>query len=184
MEFASYIDMITEDFYTLLWALPSTHLISTFIGYWLHRILHTRYIKFWSDPHRIDHHGKLYPVHSLRRNTYEPLPGLKGNTIPFLLLSIPIICGVFYIFPLLVSSVIAIYLAIIGYCSSKLHDVFHLNSHPFKKIFPFYQTLEKLHDIHHLRPDKNFGIVFFEWDWVFGTLECSTDRKNSGKILV
>lgn len=159
------------------------------LGYWLHRFLHSGTIRFLSRNH-MKHHLVFYgPLQRQRSETYRDATGESlslGNIglewiVPAGLL-IVIAIGVFGLLhvPLLyellsLGSTLAWSFLMFSY----LHDVMHIEGFWLAKnklLNHWFLSARRLHDIHHRvlndrgLMDKNFGIGFFAFDRLFGTL--------------
>jgi sterol desaturase/sphingolipid hydroxylase (fatty acid hydroxylase superfamily) len=172
--------------------------VSEFLGYFLHRLLHSGKIGFFSRNH-MKHHLVLYgPLQSQRPGTgYQDatsgevaignvglewlIPGsvLLGGSLGLLhLFQVPLLHQLIFVAGTLVWSFLMF---------SYLHDRMHLagfwmERHPLLK--RWFVAARDAHDIHHWSlnddgfMDKNFGIAFFFFDRLFGTLACDAPAFN------
>lgn len=148
---------------------------SEFVGYWVHKVLHSGKIVWLSESHMV-HHMKIYPPSRLRTEKYINPPHAKFAgvglewAIPILLVLIPtvIILNVVGLGFITIASFIISALVWAGLFLSWMHDQFHLKKSRFKG--RWFKKARKLHDIHHLDMDSNLGITFFWFDRIFGTL--------------
>jgi sterol desaturase/sphingolipid hydroxylase (fatty acid hydroxylase superfamily) len=170
------------------------------LGYWLHRLLHSGAIGFLSRSH-MRHHMVLYgPLQEQRSSEYR-----DATTENLSLGNI----GVEWLAPagVLIVSALAVFhlmhvprfyqLVYLGttlswsfLMFSYLHDVMHVEGFWLEKskwLKRWFVSARRRHDAHHYLindrglMDKNFGIGFFFFDRLFGTLskgEASFNRKG------
>jgi sterol desaturase/sphingolipid hydroxylase (fatty acid hydroxylase superfamily) len=159
------------------------------LGYWLHRLLHSGLIGFLSRNH-MKHHLVLYgPLQNQRSTQYQDATDERlslGNIglewlIPAALLLVTTV-AVFYFFhvPLVYQFVCLGTSLVWGFLMfSYLHDVMHVEGFWMERNRWFrrwFTSPRELHDIHHRVindqgfMNKNFGIGFFLFDRLFGTL--------------
>jgi sterol desaturase/sphingolipid hydroxylase (fatty acid hydroxylase superfamily) len=160
------------------------------LGYWLHRLLHSGAIRVLSRNH-MKHHLVFYaPLQKQRSKTYRDATDDRlslGNIGPEWLAPAGLLIGIvltlfhFLRVPLihqLLSLGITVVWSVLMF--SCLHDMMHvegfwLSKHPLLK--RWFLSARRLHDIHHRvlndsgLMDKNFGIGFFAFDRLFGTLK-------------
>lgn len=146
--------------------------LSNFLGYWIHRALHQK----WAGPfHRahMQHHLELYPTGKLTSPTYRKAHWYNRGpflfTPPFIVL-VSIAAGIAHLLdaPMWTVVEIAAIFVAFGFVNDWVHDTFHLQKHPLQRI-RYYRRIRIAHFIHHADMSKNFGIVSYEWDRVFGT---------------
>ena len=171
------------------WAVTSG-IVAELLGYLLHRLLHSGWIRWLSASH-MRHHMLLYgPLQKQRPSEHY----MDATTDRLAIGNI----GVEWLAPTAVLLVIAeailwafkvaflhqtiFFVTVVGWSFvmfSYLHDRMHVNNFwmertPILKIW--FRRSRALHDIHHRMlndgglMDKNFGIGFFMFDWLFGTL--------------
>jgi len=172
--------------------------VSELLGYFLHRLLHSGKIGFLSRNH-MKHHLVLYgPLQSQRPGSgYQDatsgevaignvglewlIPGsvlLAGSLGLFHMLQVTLLHQLIFVAGTLVWSFLMF---------SYLHDRMHLagfwmERHPLLK--RWFVAARDAHDIHHWSlnddgfMDKNFGIAFFFFDRLFGTLACDAPAFN------
>jgi hypothetical protein len=164
-------------------------LLAEFLGYWLHRLLHSDKIAFLSRGHLIHHFLVYGPGQPMRHEHYHDSTDGRlsvGNVgLEWLLPSGLLLAVVWTI--LFVLHVPAVYQAIalatlVGwpvFMFSYLHDRMHQTDFWMVRdplLRNWFLAARRLHDIHHhsidLRGhmDANFGIGFFWFDRVFRTL--------------
>jgi sterol desaturase/sphingolipid hydroxylase (fatty acid hydroxylase superfamily) len=159
------------------------------LGYWLHRLLHSGAIRFLGRNH-MKHHLVFYgPLQRQRsaiyRDATDDSVSLGNIGLEWLVpagLLIVIVIGVFHLLhvPLLYQTLsLGTTLAWSFLMFSYLHDVMHLEGFWLAKnewLKGWFLPARRLHDIHHRvlndrgLMDKNFGIGFFAFDRLFGTL--------------
>jgi len=159
------------------------------LGYLLHRLLHSGRIRFLSRSH-MKHHMVLYgPLQQQRSAKYHDATDDEvslGNIglewlIPAALLLL-VVAGVFHLLQVRVLYQV-IFLGTTLMWSfllfSYLHDQMHVEGIWLTKVpglKQWFLRARRLHDIHHWTlndygvMDKNFGIGFFLFDRLFGTL--------------
>lgn len=145
--------------------------IETLFGYISHRALHQSYMGSFYKSHHT-HHYKLYPPEDYTSDKYREAG--KDNTLYFFLLFgspliiAPIVLFALHIIPLAVFISAMITLGVVGFLNDYLHDHFHLNK-SWLKSFGWFRHLTEVHRLHHITPQKNFGIFMFWWDRLFGS---------------
>ncbi len=173
-------------------------LTAEFVGYWLHILLHSDKIKFLSRSHMI-HHLISYPPDKPMRPSEEYMLSTQGRAS---LLGI----GMEWLFPIAVimsalefglraAGASGIHQAVfvvtaLGWGTAMfwyMHDAMHLKRFWMEKnslLGRWFLRARKRHDIHHMRiadsglMNRNFGICFFFFDRVFGTLQAEHETFN------
>jgi sterol desaturase/sphingolipid hydroxylase (fatty acid hydroxylase superfamily) len=126
--------------------------------------------------------GIFYRVHTKHHTLYTPedfvsdtyrSPGGDSTIFLFGALFSPFIFSViaitaFGIVPLWVGIGMMIEMALIALLNDRIHDSFHLTKSVWHR-WPGYQKLFRLHFLHHQNEQKNFGIITFIGDRIFGT---------------
>lgn len=148
-------------------------LVTTLFGQIVHWTLHQRWSGSLNKSH-MTHHLALYPVSSYRSETYRD-PGKDSTVKIFALAALPLLAA-----PILLCCLgkISVFLTLwalaemltLGWLHDSIHDSFHLYKTFWSKL-PWYKGWAKLHYLHHVDMQKNFGIFTFFWDRVFGTLK-------------
>jgi len=159
------------------------------LGYWLHRLLHSGWIGFLSRSH-MEHHMVHYgPLQKQRTTQYRDATAGRlalGNIglewlIPAALV-IAIAVTVLHRFHVRLAYQLLSLGITLGWSSlmfSFLHDVMHIEGFWLVRnrvLKRWFLSARRLHDIHHRvlndrgLMDKNFGIGFFAFDRLFGTL--------------
>lgn len=156
--------------------------ISSLFGYAVHRALHQSWTGRLNVKH-MTHHLTLYPPTNYKSEAYRSA-GSDNTVITFTiaalpLVAAPIILGIFGILPLPLVITVLIVMGLMGYLHDYIHDSFHIQNHflsrapGFRNIFAYWN---RLHFLHHVDMQKNFGIFLFHWDHVFKTY-----WKNDGR---
>lgn len=155
--------------------------VTSLFGYLVHRALHQPWLGRFHKSHMI-HHMTLYPPTDYTSDKYRSAG--KDNTVWFFvtaaipLIIIPIILSVIGVLPLLDMIISLFIMAIMGVVNNYLHDAFHIKNHFLNRI-PLLRLLfnfwNKLHYLHHVDMDSNFGIFLFFWDKVFFTFRVNYD---------
>jgi hypothetical protein len=138
----------------------------TFAQAILHRwIGHGRLIRSIHERHIRSHHslfkGRQFdaPTYTMEEksvsHTYFPVAAAMGTFSYWLL---PLDLAVVSLLSLVVTIGTHIY----------LHEHFHLTGSWLLR-FSWFRRLKELHKVHHAAPRKNFGIIDYSWDRLFGT---------------
>jgi sterol desaturase/sphingolipid hydroxylase (fatty acid hydroxylase superfamily) len=171
------------------WALTAI-LLSELLGYLLHRLLHSGWIRFLSMNH-MKHHLLLYGPLQKQRPSEEYLDATTGQVaigniglewiLPAGVLLI-VLGGLFWFLGIGLGYQLlffAIVLAWSFWVFSYLHDRMHIQGFWMERapiLKHWFCWARRLHDIHHRVlndqgiMDKNFGIGFAFFDWLFGTM--------------
>jgi sterol desaturase/sphingolipid hydroxylase (fatty acid hydroxylase superfamily) len=172
-----------------VWAVTAL-LVSELLGYLLHRLLHSGWIPFLSMNH-MRHHLLLYGPLQKQRPSPEYLDATIGRfaignvglewIVPAAILLITL-GGLFWLFGIRLeyqALFFGVVLAWSVWSFSYLHDRMHIQDFWMER-FPivkhWFRRARNLHDIHHRVlnaqgfMDKNFGIGFAFFDWLFGTM--------------
>lgn len=168
-----------------------------FMGYWLHRLLHSGWIRFLSRNH-MKHHLVLYgPLDEQRSHKYHDVThkslSLGNIGVEWLIPAALLIMLVLTLLHFLgVSSLYRVLFlgGTLGWSFvmfSYLHDVMHIKGFWLERnrlLKGWFRSARRLHDIHHCvinnrgLMDKNFGIGFFFFDRLFGTFSAERGRFN------
>ncbi|MGC4033425.1 MAG: sterol desaturase family protein [Tepidisphaeraceae bacterium] len=137
------------------------YLINTFVAYWHHRIMHTKWM--W-ELHKVHHAAEeMNVVTPLRNHPIDHIIGSLMNAVPVALLGAK-------------PGVVMFYYAINMVYQSLVHSEIVLKGRWWDKIW----ITPAAHRVHHSNRvehfDRNFGIVTF-WDKLFGTYMTPTDEK-------
>jgi len=149
-----------------------TFLVTTLFGQVVHWSLHQKWTGRLNKSH-MTHHLLLYPVSSFKSERYRD-PGEDSSAKIFLVAALPLLSIPILLFCLGKFSLLATLWAIgesliLGWLHDSIHDSFHLYKSWWAKL-PGYKRWAKLHYIHHVDMQKNFGIFTFFWDRTFRTL--------------
>lgn len=159
------------------------------LGYWLHRLMHSGWIGFLSRSH-MEHHMVHYgPIRKQRTTKYHDA---TGERLAFGNIGLEWLAPAAFVFTIAVVTfrcfhVHLLYQAIglgitLGWSFlmfSYLHDVMHIEGFWLERnrvLKLWFLSARRLHEIHHRvlndrgLMDKNFGIGFFVFDRLFGTL--------------
>jgi len=149
--------------------------VSSLFGYVVHRSLHQPLTGRLNQKH-MTHHLILYPPSDYTSDQYRNAG--VDNTVKIFalaaipLVAIPILLGVFGVLPISLVITSLIVMGIMGFLHDYIHDSFHIRNHFLTKI-PVVRDIfaywNRLHYLHHVDMQKNFGIFLFHWDHVFKT---------------
>lgn len=149
--------------------------ISSLFGYVVHRILHQEWAGRLNQKH-MTHHLTLYPATDYLSDTYREAG--QDNTVKiFALAAIPVVAAPIVLglmgvisLPLVITALVV--QGIMGFLHSYLHDSFHIRNHFLTRI-PGVRVIfaywNRLHYLHHVDMQTNYGIFLFHWDHVFRT---------------
>jgi hypothetical protein len=180
---------MTNTFLRVLAWIAGSLVSAEMLGYGLHRLLHSGAIGFLSRNH-MKHHLVLYgPLQQQRSNDYHDATddsiALGNIGVEWLLPAALLIAGalgVFRLFHVLWPYQLIYFATTLGWSFlmfSYLHDIMHVEGiwlASNRWLRRWFLSARKLHDIHHQvvndegLMDKNFGIGFFFFDRIFGTL--------------
>ncbi|MBI3553401.1 MAG: sterol desaturase family protein [Elusimicrobia bacterium] len=176
----------------------SACVFAEFIGYWLHILLHSEKIEFLSRNHMI-HHLVIYAPNKPQRQSNEYLQSTYGRAsvlglgLEWILpvgIMLAVILTVFRVLeiPAVDQAVFtATALAWGGLMFWYMHDAMHLKEFWMRRSpswSRWFLEARRRHDIHHMdladdgRMTRNFGICFFFFDRLFGTLADGHVRFN------
>lgn len=164
-------------------------LLAEFLGYWLHRLLHSDRFPFLSRGHLI-HHFLIYrPGHAMRHQHYHDATAGRsrlGNIGLEWLIPSGIILSILWLLMFLLRVPVFYQLIALAaliawplFMFSYLHDRMHLTDFWMARnplLRPWFTRARRLHDIHHHsidihgHMDANFGIGFFWFDRLFRTI--------------
>lgn len=142
--------------------------IMAFIQAFLHKYFGHKPItgfKLLNQIHTLSHH-KIYTPNQFETAEYDK--NEKNITYAFLI-PVGILSSVAYgIFPVEFFIVVVSGSAISYLLQIYLHTHYHL-SESWLLRYPWFRRLKALHQIHHIYPDKNYGLINFSFDRVTGT---------------
>lgn len=167
-------------------------------GYWLHRLLHSEKLPWLSRSHMEHHLREYHPSKPIRlKGIYLSSGASRANVAGIGLEWLAPIAGmavavegVFYAAgapPLIAAAFTAAASVWSWLLFNTMHDAMHLQgfwmeTSPWLK--GWFAKVRRRHDIHHYTfsdagaMTANFGICFFFWDRVFGTLATRQERLN------
>lgn len=155
--------------------LAASLVLATFFGHIIHWSLHQR----WTGPaHRghMEHHLELYPPTSLVSNSYKAAKWHHRGPVLFTPAFLVILGATWGLtsalsVPLWVTVTFGVTMLVFGLFNDFVHDSFHVENHILQRVVPDYDRMRERHFIHHCNMRRNFGIVSFVWDIVFGTFK-------------
>jgi sterol desaturase/sphingolipid hydroxylase (fatty acid hydroxylase superfamily) len=149
--------------------------VSTLFGYAVHRLLHQSWAGKLNQKH-MTHHLILYPPTDYLSDKYREA-GKDNTVLIFGLLALPvvafpIILGVLNILPITLVIAALLVMGLMSFLHDYLHDSFHIKNHfltriPVIKVI--YSYWNRLHYLHHVDMNSNYGIFLFHWDHIFKT---------------
>jgi sterol desaturase/sphingolipid hydroxylase (fatty acid hydroxylase superfamily) len=172
-----------------VWVVASG-IVAELLGYLLHRLLHCGWIRWLSASH-MKHHMLLYGPLQKQRPSEHYMDATRGRLAigniggewlaPTTVLLVTAV-GTFWVLKVTFLHQVIFLATVVGWSFvmfSYLHDRMHvqhfwMERNPLLKVW--FLRSRQLHDIHHRMlndgglMDKNFGIGFFWFDWLFGTL--------------
>lgn len=164
--------MITISYILAIFVLVS--IVTTLLGYWLHRAFHQPWSRWFYNAH-MNHHQKQYPANDFLSEEYRSA-GKDDTAILFGIVFAPIILSFVVMMVVGFMSVLTgltclISLLTCGWLHDYVHNQFHLQNSWMDQL-PFFVILRQLHRIHHFNMQSNFGILMFSWDKLFNTFDC------------
>jgi len=147
--------------------------VVSFLGYWVHKVFHNPKSLWFYDAHN-NHHTIQYPVLDFFSVRYRSA-GNSSSFWLFLIVSLPILIALVAFIaygklPIVSGIVLLGSLVGWGLLHDYIHDQFHILGSPWKR-FAFFRKWREIHFLHHLNNGKNFGIITFWCDRLFGTFE-------------
>lgn len=153
-------------------------LIAELLGYFLHMLLHSNKIK-WLSYNHMYHHLHDYPATGkLRSEKY--VSGARnrfnffgigmewfipGTLLVIFLITIMTLLGIKVLTQIIfIGSILFWVFLMFNY----MHDAMHLKKFWMGNL-KWFKKVRRLHDIHHLNMQTNYGICFFFLDKLFGT---------------
>jgi sterol desaturase/sphingolipid hydroxylase (fatty acid hydroxylase superfamily) len=167
------------------------------VGYFTHILLHSNKIEFLSRSHMI-HHMMLYGPKMTQRDTrykYSAVHRKKLFKIGIewilplsIVVLITIVVGLLLEVSGLLLSIFVASALLWGYTMiSHMHSTLHIEGYWMlnnRYLKNWFNKIRKFHDVHHLelhddgRMNKNYGICFFFFDKLFGTLKKDLEPFN------
>lgn len=160
---------------SLIIVIIATFILTNLFGYVVHWALHQSWSGSFNESH-MTHHLKLYPANDFLSDVYREAG--KDATPKFFviaaipLISLPIILYLFGLLSVWVMIISIVEMFTIGLLDNYLHDAFHIKNHWMNKvpiINKYFAAWERLHFLHHVNMNYNFGIFNFMWDKIFSS---------------
>ena len=150
-----------------------SYVLITLFGHVAHWALHQPWMGRFYKSHLIHH--SLYPASDFESQVYRDA-GKNSSAFIFFLLGLPLLLIPVMLcilgFVTWVSCAASIFVILLfGFLNDFVHDSFHIKDHHAAKWWPRYTEIKKLHLVHHINVQKNFGIYTFFWDFLFKTLK-------------
>jgi len=160
-------------------------LYTEFIGYFLHKLLHSERVPWLSRSHMMHHLKDYGPKMPMRTSAYQVAQTTSVGNIGLEWLG-PIALILAFTFGLAFVLGINMWYTLLFSCAAigwgittfnYMHDRLHLEGYWMLNTWlgRWFKKIRRLHDIHHIkltddgRMDCNFGICFFWLDKLFGT---------------
>lgn len=158
----------------VLLTIPITFVVISLFGYWTHRWLHHTSSGALYRSH-MAHHLKFYPPSDYMSIDEYRDPGNDNTAHIFLMLGLPLLAApvvllILHIIGWPVFITIGVSTLIFGGAHDYLHDSFHVQNVWMRKHY-WFEKLTWLHFLHHTHMQTNYGIYFFGWDRIFGTMK-------------
>ena len=145
----------------------ATYYGASFIQTLFHRIFgHTRRITKLYDVHVGGHHAQYAPQMLTNRWIRTEQHITWYYAIPFT----PMALTAYWLFPLSLFVVHLLALALAIWWHVFLHRQYHVRGVWLER-FEWFREKRRLHFVHHKRPRRNYAIVEYGWDRLFGTFE-------------
>ena len=143
----------------------------TLFGHVSHYCLHQKWSGRLNRAH-MTHHLKLYPPSDYVSDVYRN-PGKDNTVIIFAMLSLPVLITPILLcligkLSIFLTIVAVVEMLVVGLLHDRIHDAFHLTKSIWHKV-PGFKRWNRLHYLHHVDMQTNFGIFSFHWDKIFGT---------------
>lgn len=155
---------------TIAWVFVTffgTYYLASLVQAMFHRLIgHAPRIARLYDVHVRGHHAQ-YTKQMLSNRWIPTERHITGYyAIPF----IPIVCAAFCVLPGFYFMVHICALAFAIWWHVYLHRQYHVRGVWWER-FAWFREKRRLHFVHHQRPHKNFAIVEYSWDLLFGTFD-------------
>ena len=151
----------------------SAYLLTSFLGYVVHWLMHQKWTGRLREGH-MQHHVVFYPPKDLQSDTYRSAGSAASVwvflTILLSLMFLPVLLAVCDVISVTSAVFAVVSMAVVGIANDVIHDSFHIRNHPLSRWLPGFKRMQHLHFIHHCNMKKNFGIYSFVADRVFRTL--------------
>jgi hypothetical protein len=153
--------------------LVASLVIASFFGHVVHWLLHQRWTGIMHRAH-MEHHLELYPPGHLTSDKYKAAKWYHRGPLLFtppLIIILGAAGGLLWWAgaPHWVVWVLGACLVGFGLVNDYFHDSFHVRKHRLNR-YKWYKRLRRIHFVHHHQMGKNFGIFWFGWDQIFGTI--------------
>lgn len=145
-----------------------THYIASFIQAFLHRVVAHRKFGGILRKNHLRYHHAIYSRNVMVSEKY--IDEEKSLTI-YYVLPAAIVASIDYL--LLPLDIFLIHVSSLGlsfYAHVYVHVQYHLKD-PWLKRFDWFNRKQALHILHHRNGSKNFAVLEFLWDRVFGTFQ-------------
>lgn len=171
-------------------SLAAACLFTEFVGYWLHILLHSEKVRFLSRNHMI-HHLQVYPPNKPMRPSREYLGSTYGRA-NIIGIGLEWLLPAAGLLPVVIIVLRALGVSAVGQAAftaaslawgwlmfGYMHDAMHLRGFWMEddpRLGRWFLGARRRHDIHHMNltdsglMTKNFGICFFWFDRLFGSL--------------
>lgn len=152
-----------------------SYIVTSLFGYVIHWSLHQSWAGQFNNAH-MTHHLKLYPPEDFTSDTYRHAG--KDSTPKFFamaaipLILTPIVLGLLGILPFYLVITVLVVEGIMGFLHDHIHDLFHINNNWMSRVpvlRDIFHKWTRLHYLHHVDMEKNYGIFVFHWDRLLGT---------------
>lgn len=145
----------------------TTYYVASLVQTVFHRVIgHVPRIARLYERHVKGHHAQ-YAREMLSNQWILTEQHITGYyAIPF----IPIVCAAFCLLPGVYFIVHLFGLAFAMWWHVYLHRQYHVRGCWWER-FAWFREKRRLHFVHHQKPQKNFAIVEYSWDLLFGTFE-------------
>jgi len=153
-------------------AYPATalvsHYIASFIQISLHYLLGHRALGgFFYRTHMFDHHG-IYSGDQLLSETYSDKE--RDLTAYYVVPAALLVLAAYLLLP---TGIFLVHILSIGLSYAAhvyLHVHYHLKNSWLNR-FRWFEKKRRLHLVHHREPSKNFAVIEFFWDRIWGTYQ-------------
>ncbi len=161
-------------------------LLVTVATYYLASLIQTIFHRFFGHVPRI---VKLYETHVKGHHAQYAREMLSDRWIPteqhitgyYAIPFIPIVCAAYCLLPGIYFMAHLCGLAFAIWWHIYLHRQYHVRGAWWER-FAWFREKRQLHFLHHQKPHKNFAIVEYSWDLLFGTFDDALGE-NSAKPL-
>jgi hypothetical protein len=153
---------------TYLATILITHYVASFIQISLHYLIGHRALGgVLYQRHVFEHHG-IYSGSALLSETYSD--DEKDASVYYVVPAALLVSLAYLVLPLDLFVVHTVSLATSFAAHVYLHIHYHLTDF-FLERFDWFQQKRRLHLVHHTNMGKNYAVIEFGWDKVFGTFQ-------------